>query len=147
MNWERLYILVAPLLHLLHVLRVLSGVEVSPALQSATAGADINLRENAQVHRASVPFLVVLCSPATACYTGRLANRLVGITNNSSGQACTTGSSGDLVPHEEVSASVSPDGRAFRVTRPERVGFSETFLRAPCADENRFERRIRWQNR
>ena len=57
MNWERLYILVPPLLHLLHVLRVLSGVEVSPALQSATAGADINLRENAQVHRSvgSVP--------------------------------------------------------------------------------------------
>ena len=50
------------------------------------------------------------------------------------GQACTTGSSGDLVPHEEVSASVSPDGRAFAVTRPERVGFSETFLCAPCAD-------------
>jgi hypothetical protein len=31
--------------------------------------------------------------------------------------------SGDLVPHEEVDGSLSPDGRAFRVIRPERVSF------------------------
>lgn len=31
--------------------------------------------------------------------------------------------SGDLVPHEEVEAALSPDGRAYRVIRPERVGF------------------------
>lgn len=31
--------------------------------------------------------------------------------------------SGDLVPHEEVGADLSPDGRAFRVIRPERVDF------------------------
>ena len=30
---------------------------------------------------------------------------------------------GDLVSHEEVDASLSPDGRAFRVIRPDRVGF------------------------
>jgi hypothetical protein len=31
--------------------------------------------------------------------------------------------SGDLVSHEDVDAAVSPDGRAFRVIRPERVEF------------------------
>jgi hypothetical protein len=30
---------------------------------------------------------------------------------------------GDLVPHEEVDAAVSPDGRAFRVIRPEGIAF------------------------
>ncbi len=30
---------------------------------------------------------------------------------------------GDLVPHDEVDEDVSPDGRAFRVIRPERVPF------------------------
>jgi hypothetical protein len=32
-------------------------------------------------------------------------------------------SAGDLVPHEEVAASLSPDHRAYRVIRPERVAF------------------------
>lgn len=31
--------------------------------------------------------------------------------------------SGDLVAHEEVDAALSPDGRAYRVIRPERVDF------------------------
>jgi hypothetical protein len=31
--------------------------------------------------------------------------------------------SGDLVPHTEADAALSPDGRAFRVIRPERVPF------------------------
>ena len=31
--------------------------------------------------------------------------------------------SGDLVPHEEVDPALSPDGRAFRVIRPERADF------------------------
>lgn len=31
--------------------------------------------------------------------------------------------SGDLVSHDEVDSSLSPDGRAFRVIRPERVSF------------------------
>jgi hypothetical protein len=31
--------------------------------------------------------------------------------------------SGDLVPHEEADLDLSPDGRAFRVIRPERVPF------------------------
>ena len=30
---------------------------------------------------------------------------------------------GDLVKHEEVDASLSPDGRAFRVIRPDRISF------------------------
>jgi hypothetical protein len=30
---------------------------------------------------------------------------------------------GDLIPHEEVSASLSPDHRGYRVIRPERVAF------------------------
>jgi hypothetical protein len=30
---------------------------------------------------------------------------------------------GDLVPHREVDVTLSPDGRAFRVIRPERVNF------------------------
>jgi hypothetical protein len=33
------------------------------------------------------------------------------------------GQSGDVVAHEEVDAGLSPDGRAFRVIRPERVSF------------------------
>jgi hypothetical protein len=32
-------------------------------------------------------------------------------------------STGDLVPHEEAAASLSPDHRAYRVIRPERVAF------------------------
>src|SRR5688572_26367022 len=31
--------------------------------------------------------------------------------------------SGDLVPHEEVDRSLSPDGLAYRVIRPDRIHF------------------------
>ncbi len=41
----------------------------------------------------------------------------------SSGLFAELVAAGDLVPHEEVSTALSPDGRAYRVIRPEPVDF------------------------
>jgi hypothetical protein len=86
---------------------------------------DINPHEGAPRHRASFrdPFGFVFVRD------GVLYRQINELARRDYDQLFRSGlyeqliRSGDLVPHEEVPTGISPDGRAYRVIRPERLDF------------------------